>query len=81
MNKRKGRGNRSRMRYVARRHTCVRSVQLDSRRIGDVAHRRSPLARVVRSGLMRLTPASVSAAQYRRVVEPGLSLSDLSAAS
>jgi 2-polyprenyl-6-methoxyphenol hydroxylase-like FAD-dependent oxidoreductase len=68
-------------RYVARRHARVRSVQLDSRRIGDVAHWRSPLARVLRNGLMRLTPASVSAAQYRRVVEPGLALTNRSTAS
>lgn len=61
-------------RYVARRHDRVRAMQIDSRRIGEVSHWRNPLARALRDGLMRLMPDSATEAQYRRVVEPGLSL-------
>lgn len=61
-------------RYVAARHQRVRTVQLDSRRLGAVAHWQHPLARGVRDGLLRLVPASAGDAQYRRLIEPGLAL-------
>ncbi len=61
-------------RYVTCRHARVRKVQLDSRRLGEVAHWRNPVARSVRDGLMRLLPASVGDKQYRSIVEPGLAL-------
>lgn len=61
-------------RYTARRHARVRRIQLDSRRLGAVAHWQNPLARTLRDGLMRLLPASAGDAQYRRIVEPGLAL-------
>lgn len=61
-------------RYIALRHARVRRIQLDSRRLGEIAHLRNPLARTLRDGLMRLLPASAGVAQYRRVVEPGLAL-------
>jgi 2-polyprenyl-6-methoxyphenol hydroxylase-like FAD-dependent oxidoreductase len=61
-------------RYAALRHRRVRTVQMASRRIGSVAHWRSPLARAVRNGLMRRLPASVGDKQYRGIVEPGLAL-------
>lgn len=61
-------------RYRAARHRRVRTVQLDSRRFGQVAHWENVLARGLRDGLMRLMPASVGDRQYRRVIEPGLIL-------
>ena len=61
-------------RYRAARQSRVRQVQLDSRRIGQVAHWANPLARSARDGLMRLLPASVGERQYRRVIEPGVAL-------
>jgi 2-heptyl-3-hydroxy-4(1H)-quinolone synthase len=61
-------------RYVALRHRRVRRIQLDSRRLGRLAHWHNPVARAFRDGLMRLLPTSVGDAQYRRVVEPGLAL-------
>lgn len=61
-------------RYVERRHARVRKVQLDSRRIGDVAHWRSPVATALRNGVMRMLPKSAGDAQYRQIVEPGLAL-------
>lgn len=61
-------------RYAEKRHDRVRKVQLDSRRLGEISHWRSPLARAARDGLMRLLPASVGLAQVRRMVAPGLAL-------
>lgn len=61
-------------RYRAARHPRVRQVQLDSRRIGQVAHWENRLACSARDGLMRLVPASVGERQYRRVIEPGVAL-------
>ena len=61
-------------RYRAARQSRVRAVQLDSRRIGQVAHWENLLVRGVRDGMMRLLPASVGDRQYRRVIEPGLAL-------
>ncbi len=61
-------------RYVQMRHERVRKVQLDSRRIGAVAHWQNPVARVLRDALMRLLPTSVGDRQYRGLVEPGLAL-------
>lgn len=61
-------------RYRDARQARVRAVQLDSRRLGQVAHWENLLLRGVRDGLMRLLPASVGDRQYRRVIEPGLAL-------
>jgi 2-heptyl-3-hydroxy-4(1H)-quinolone synthase len=61
-------------RYAARRHARVRKMQLDSRRLGAIAHLRNPLARAVRDGLIALMPASAGDAHYRKMVEPGLEL-------
>lgn len=61
-------------RYVERRHARVRKVQLDSRRLGEVAQWRNPLACALRDGLMRVLPASAGERQYRKIVEPGLAL-------
>lgn len=61
-------------RYAAARQARVRRVQLDSRRLGAVAHWAHPMARWVRDGLMRLAPASLSDRQYIRVVQPGVAL-------
>lgn len=61
-------------RYRDAREARVRAIQLDSRRIGQVAHWENLLVRGVRDGLMRLLPASVGDRQYRRVIEPGLAL-------
>ncbi len=56
-------------RYRAARHRRVRRVQLDSRRIGALAHRPRPLGRRVVTGLMRVVPSSVGDRAYRRMVE------------
>jgi len=61
-------------RYRAVRHERVRRVQLDSRRLGRIAHWRAPFARWFRDGLLRALPESAGRAQYRRVVDPGLAL-------
>jgi 2-polyprenyl-6-methoxyphenol hydroxylase-like FAD-dependent oxidoreductase len=61
-------------RYQALRHARVRTVQLDSRRLGQVAHWEGGVVRAVRDGLMRALPASLGDSQYRRVIEPGLAL-------
>jgi len=61
-------------RYAALRHARVRAVQLDSRRLGQLAHLEGPALGFVRDGLMRLIPERMAAAQYVRLVEPGLSL-------
>ena len=61
-------------RYRSVRHARVRRVQLDSRRIGRMAHWRSPLACWLRDGFLRALPESAGRAQYRRVVDPGLAL-------
>lgn len=62
-------------RYVSRRQARVRKVQLDSRRLGAVSHWTNPVARALRDGLLRLTPAAAGNAHYRSLVEPGLALS------
>jgi 2-polyprenyl-6-methoxyphenol hydroxylase-like FAD-dependent oxidoreductase len=61
-------------RYRRVRHGRVRTVQLDSRRLGGLAHWESPAARTVRDGLLRAVPASLGDLAYRRLVEPGLAL-------
>jgi len=61
-------------RYAARRNARVRRVQLDSRRIGAVAHWQNPLARALRDHLMRTLPAALSDAQYRSIVAPGIAI-------
>jgi len=61
-------------RYVALRHARVRSVQLDSRRLGQLAHVENPALGFVRDSLLRLLPQRVADAQYERLVQPGLSL-------
>lgn len=61
-------------RYVAARHHRVRAMQLDSRRLGEVAHLRSPMLAWIRDGALRLLPRAATDAQYRRVVQPGIDL-------
>lgn len=61
-------------RYREVRHQRVRQVQLDSRRLGAVAHWRHPVARWARDIVLRALPAQSGAAQYERVVRPGLRL-------
>lgn len=61
-------------RYVGTRHARVRRMQLDSRRLGQLAHVRSPALGSLRDAAMRLAPRMAVDAQYRRLVEPGLSL-------
>jgi 2-heptyl-3-hydroxy-4(1H)-quinolone synthase len=61
-------------RYAAARHERVRKVMLSSRRLGALAHWRSPPARWLRDGVLRLLPRAAGDAQYRRLVEPGLAL-------
>jgi 2-polyprenyl-6-methoxyphenol hydroxylase-like FAD-dependent oxidoreductase len=63
-------------RYQARRHARVARVQLDSRRLGALAHWKHPAAQALRNGLLRRLPAALGARQYQRVVAPGLALMD-----
>lgn len=61
-------------RYANSRQRRVRAVQLDSRRIGQVSHQKSAAVAWARDLLMRSLPSSLTDAQYRRIVEPGLAL-------
>ena len=61
-------------RYVELRHQRVRQVQLDSRRIGAIAHWQSPAARGLRDAVMRLVPASAARLQSRRLLSPVIEL-------
>jgi len=61
-------------RYQALRAGRVRALQLESRRIGDVAHWRAPLARALRDALFRALPAAAGRAQLARLIRPGLAL-------
>jgi len=61
-------------RYVAARHARVRKIQLDARRLGQVAHWRSRPAIWLRNAAFRLAPRAVGDRQYLSVVEPGLAL-------
>jgi hypothetical protein len=56
------------------RHDRVRRIQLDSRRLGEVAHWQNPIGCALRNGLMQVLPAKLGAIQFQRVVEPGLAL-------
>jgi len=60
--------------YVATRHARVRTIQLDSRRLGQVAHIANPFFSWLRDGALRLMPESATVAQYRKLVQPGLDL-------
>jgi 2-heptyl-3-hydroxy-4(1H)-quinolone synthase len=68
-------------RYATARHTRVRAVQLDSRRLGKVAHVANPFVSWLRDGALRLMPEAASDAQYRRIVRPGLDLVQRASAS
>lgn len=61
-------------RYVARRHARVRKVQLDSRRLGAIAHWTSPLATTLRDAILRATPSSIARRQMAAIVRPGVAL-------
>ncbi|MBA3020265.1 FAD-dependent oxidoreductase [Propionicimonas sp.] len=61
-------------RYTAARHARVRKVQLDSRRLGEVAHWGNPVAVAVRNFGMRLTPQSAGDATLAGLVRPGIEL-------
>lgn len=61
-------------RYATARAARVREVQLTSRRIGAVAHWRSPSAITLRAAAMRATPASAGARTLARLVRPGVEL-------
>ena len=62
--------------YVAARHDRVRRVQLDSRRVGQVAAWRNALARGLRDLLVRAMPERTALAQYQGLVAPGLALAE-----
>lgn len=61
-------------RYTAARQARVRSVQLDSRRLGRAAHIDSPLGMWLRDAALRFMPEAATNAQYRRIVQAGLDL-------
>jgi 2-polyprenyl-6-methoxyphenol hydroxylase-like FAD-dependent oxidoreductase len=67
-------------RYAATRHARVLKVQLDSRRLGQLAHLPGPTLGFLRNGLLRLVPQSVADRQYVQLVEPGLALLERRAA-
>lgn len=56
-------------RYRDARDRRVRRVQLDSRRVGAMAHRPRPFERAAVHALMRATPRALSHVAYRRMVE------------
>lgn len=56
----------------ALRHQRVSQIQNQSRYLGQIAHWQSPAATWLRNTLFRLTPASISDRNYRRIIEPGL---------
>jgi 2-polyprenyl-6-methoxyphenol hydroxylase-like FAD-dependent oxidoreductase len=61
-------------RYVSARHQRVRQVQLDSRRLGQVAGLAARPLRWLRDLALRLAPESASLAHYRKLAAPGLAL-------
>lgn len=61
-------------RYMGARHARVRAVQLDSRRLGQLAHLANPWLTRLRNALMRGVPQALTDAQYHRLVQPGLDL-------
>ncbi len=61
-------------RYVAARQARVRRIQLDARRLGQLAHWRSTAAVWARNALFRSVPRRLGDRQYLAVVEPGLAL-------
>ena len=56
------------------RHERVARIQKESRRLGQIAHWKSPAAVGLRNALLRHMPASISDGNYRRMIEPGLNL-------
>jgi len=56
------------------RHKRVAAIHKESRTLGKLAHWSSPSAIWIRNALLRVTPASVSDRNYRRMIEPGLHL-------
>lgn len=61
-------------RYAATRHARVRAVQLDSRRLGQVAHLANPVLSWLRDAALRMMPERATHAQYRKIVQPGIDL-------
>jgi 2-heptyl-3-hydroxy-4(1H)-quinolone synthase len=61
-------------RYAQRRQARVRTVQLDSRRLGEVAHWQSGVGCAVRNALLKALPNSLGRRQLEQLVRPGLDL-------
>ena len=61
-------------RYQTLRDARVRKVQIDSRRIGELAHLRSRALERLRNGALRMLPDSMSQRQYTSLIAPGLEL-------
>lgn len=61
-------------RYIGVRHRRVRAMQLASRRLGNAAHLRNPVARWAVQCAMRAMPARVSHWQYRSMIRPAVRL-------
>jgi len=61
-------------RYVEARHARVRRVQLDSRRLGQVATVQNGLGRALRDLVLPVMPASLAKAQITALVAPGLAI-------
>lgn len=61
-------------RYIKLRHRRVRSMQLNSRRLGNAAHWRNAVAQWALHTAMRAVPARVNRWQYHALIRPGLAL-------
>jgi 2-heptyl-3-hydroxy-4(1H)-quinolone synthase len=61
-------------RYAKLRYERVRRVQLDSRRIGQVAHWKSSMACKIRDFALQQIPESAAHKQYELLVAPGFKL-------
>jgi len=64
----------SHARYVAERDARVRRVQLDSRRLGEVATVQAPALRWARDVLLPLLPTSLAQSQLERLAAPGVAI-------
>lgn len=65
---------RAHRRYVAERDARVRGVQLDSRRLGEVATVQAAPWRWARDVLLPLVPAALAQSQVERLAAPGVAI-------
>jgi 2-heptyl-3-hydroxy-4(1H)-quinolone synthase len=70
----RGGGESALERYTAARAARVRKVQLDSRRLGTIAHWHNPVAVAARNLGMRSAPTAIGDATFAALVAPGIEL-------